>query len=250
MNRTVVVVPCYNEEARLDPGAFVDATTTQPGLYLLFVDDGSSDRTGQLLLSLADELGVEHASVLRLANNGGKAEAVRAGFNFVFSDAFPAGQPDAIGYWDADLSTGLEEIPRFQEELARRPEALAVIGSRVRLAGRRIERNPLRHYAGRIFATGAAIVLGFPVYDTQCGGKLFRVNRAIRDVFDRPFRTHWAFDVELLARLRSRTSRELTGTDVVVELPLRAWSEVPGSKVKLSDIPRMIVDLLRVYIDY
>ena len=63
--------------------------------------------------------------------------------------------PHAIGFWDADLATPLSELPAFVDLLAARPEIELVIGSRVKLMGRSIERRAWRHYSGRLFATAA-----------------------------------------------------------------------------------------------
>lgn len=239
----VIVVPCFNEASRLDAEAFVRAAATQPDLVLRFVDDGSRDATPEILEALAARIGADRASILRLSDNVGKAEAVRKGINEALGDDAGGRLPDAVGYWDADLSTSLDYVPDFGALLDRRPEAVAVIGSRIRLMGRHVERRPFRHYAGRVFATLASAALGFPVYDTQCGAKLFRPTEGVREAFRQPFETRWAFDVELLARLASILGRSMGEAGRVIEHPLEAWVDVPGSKVRLSHLPRMLSDL-------
>ncbi len=245
MAEMVVVIPCFNEEKRLDREPIEAALQRAPELRILFVDDGSQDGTRKLLEALVAELGGGRADLLRLGQNVGKAEAVRQGImRAVQRDPF------AVGYWDADLSTPLDDVMSFAEYLHTHPETMAVIGSRIRLMGRHIKRKATRHYVGRGFATVASLVLGFPVYDTQCGAKLFRVTPELAEVFGTPFSSRWAFDVEILARLAAIFGRALGDAGVVVEYPLHRWSEVTGSKVRLADLPGMALDLLRVFRQY
>src|SRR6185437_8820913 len=173
MKQVALVVPCFNEEERLDPAAFVAARVEGVALELVFVDDGSTDGTRGVL----EALRARHPDRVRVVAqpvNGGKAEAVRRGV----LDAFER-RPDAVGFWDADLATPLSELPLLVQVLQERPEVEIVFGSRVKLMGRRIERRPWRHYLGRIFATAASVALTLPVYDTQCGAKLFRATPAV-----------------------------------------------------------------------
>lgn len=241
----VVVIPCYNEARRLDEAAFAEAVRSSPHLNLLFVDDGSTDATGEILHAIARNLG-DRAGTLRLQANAGKAEAVRIGMLAAINGTFNVDDVMAVGYWDADLAAPLRDVDRFRAVLTRQPETVAVVGSRVRLMGRRIDRRATRHYAGRVFATLASVALGFPVYDTQCGAKLFRVDDDLRVLLTREFTTHWAFDVEVLARLAARHGSDLGDRRIVVEYPLEHWSDVEGSKVRLAALPRMIADLLRI----
>ena len=83
-------------------------------------------------------------------------------------------------------------------------------------------------------------VLHAPVYDTQCGAKIFRRDLA-RRIFAAPFRSRWLFDVELLHRIPPRILRH-----AVLEQPLAVWRDVPGSKVHLTDSVRVFFDLLRI----
>lgn len=245
MARVVIVVPCLNEEKRLDPGSFARALRRMDELHIVFVDDGSRDGTRAMLESLVADVGGDRADLIPLERNVGKAEAVRLGVARALEAA-----PFAVGFWDADLSTPLENISSFANVLHAHPETMAVIGSRVRLMGAIIERKASRHYAGRVFATFAALTLGFPVYDTQCGAKLFRVTPRLRAVLDAPFRSRWAFDVEVLARLAELHGMDLGDRGVVVEFPLTHWADVAGSRVRFRDLPGMAADLLRIFRGY
>ena len=227
-----IVVPCHNEERRLMGETFLAHAARHPWLHFTFVNDGSSDGTGTLLAALC-ERSPGRLSLLDLKSNQGKAEAVRRG---VLS-ALEAG-PAWVGYWDADLATPLEAI---EDLLAAAPEGSSVelaMGSRVRLLGRDIRRRAMRHYAGRVFATAASLTLGIPVYDTQCGAKLFRVTETTPALFAEPFRSRWIFDVELIARrLAGTTAAERARVgELIVEVPLRQWHDVKGSKVRPLDL--------------
>lgn len=241
-----IVVPCFEEAARLDVDAFLAFSTANPHVSFVFVDDGSGDDTRAVLERLATA-SPDRIRALSYAPNAGKAEAVRRGV----LHALDAGA-DAVGYWDADLATPLSDILGFAEELDRDPRVEVVLGSRVKLLGRDIDRNAFRHYFGRVAATAASLLLRLSVYDTQCGAKLFRVGPRTRDLFARPFETRWAFDVELLARWLG-THPGVSRVDVgayVVEVPLRRWTDVAGTKLRARDVLRTPLDLLRIAVRY
>lgn len=239
--RFTLVVPCFNEAARLDAEEFASAARRHERLRFIFVNDGSTDDTRSVLAALTSRLG-SRGTVLDLKQNSGKAEAVRAGINEALqSDA------DVIGFWDADLATPFSELPRFLELLGDRSELDMVIGSRVKLMGRQIERRAARHYLGRIAATGISNVLGLAIYDTQCGAKLFRVNDALRTAMAEPFVSRWIFDVEILARyLQFYRRAGVSAEQRIYELPLLRWVDIDGSKVRGKDFVRAGLDLLKI----
>lgn len=242
---TVVVVPCYNEAARLDLQAFAAFLERSERISLLLVDDGSTDGTPRVL----EQLRAAHphrVAVLGLGQNVGKAEAVRRGVKLALRRA-----PAMVGYWDADLATPLEAILQFRGVLIERPEFVLVMGSRVGLLGRQIRRSWKRHYLGRMFATAASWVLGLAVYDTQCGAKLFRVTRDTPQLFDRPFDTRWIFDVELLARMMTAArSSERSAAEMIYEYPLERWADVPGSRLRSHHFLVAALDLAVVHWRY
>jgi len=241
------VVPCYNEAERLATEQFRSFAAQHPTVQFLFVNDGSQDQTPELLRALSESDPLQFAW-LDLAQNGGKAEAVRRGMVQACSDG---NGTRYAGYWDADLATPLSEIPRFVEALERGHDMC--FGSRVRLLGRAIDRHPVRHYLGRMFATAASVVLDLAIYDTQCGAKLFRSSEITRTLFAEPFCVNWTFDVEVIARLQSvlvRSGSKLDASARIYELPLDEWRDVAGSKVRPTDFLRGLLELLRIYQRY
>lgn len=237
-----LVVPCYNEELRFHADAFTDFLAAQPDVHLLFVNDGSSDGTlGRLQAFCSEHPG--QTSLLDIQPNGGKAEAVRKGMLHAMATL----SGSTVGFWDADLATPLDAYPEFREVLEVRPEVEMVFGARIRLLGRHVARNPMRHYAGRVFATTVSLMLGLAIYDSQCGAKVFRATPRLEQVLWKPFVSRWIFDVEILARFLSSWRAEGLNPDGrIYELPLQTWIDVPGSKVKLSDFIRSFTDLLRI----
>jgi glycosyltransferase involved in cell wall biosynthesis len=238
-----VVVPCYNEERRLDLAAFRSFVDQAPSVRFLFVDDGSTDGTRAMLERFAAETG-DAVGVLVQPRNGGKAEAVRSGMLRAID-----GGAELVGFWDADLATPLDAVHDFLGVLRRRPDIDWVIGARVLLLGRNIRRRAIRHYLGRVFATAASMALDMPVYDTQCGAKLFRASPELRDVLAHPFTSRWVFDVEMIARLKLLRSRSggIPAERSIFEFPLQQWMDIAGSKVKGRDFVRASTELLRIW---
>ncbi|MBX7074878.1 MAG: glycosyltransferase [Pirellulales bacterium] len=286
MSVTTLVIPCYNEARRLRLNAFASHLKTDRSTRFLFVDDGSTDETAAMLADFCRERGSQ-CRLLRLTRNGGKAEAVRQG---MLSALFwsegrleeparkaaaalvtapgdgegpaeraegesPRANPprgEYVGFWDADLATPLAALAEFREVLDHDKRIEWVFGSRIRLLGRAIERQPLRHYLGRGWATAVSLLLRLPVYDTQCGAKLFRANDELRSVLSDPFISRWVFDVELIARLICARRRwgGAPATAAIFESPLREWRDVEGSKVRPRDFWKGAVDLARIYRHY
>jgi dolichyl-phosphate beta-glucosyltransferase len=225
--RLSVVVPAYNEEARIGRtleriSAF--AAGVAGGVEILLVDDGSRDGT----VAVANGLGLPGLQLIRLERNLGKGGALRTGV--------VASTGAEVLICDADLSTPIEEYARLQPFL---DEADLVLGSRGVVDSKITERQPWHREAmGRVFnlLVRWLVVDGFR--DTQCGFKLMRGDVA-RALFPDLFIERFAFDVELvwLALRRGYRVREV---GVV-------WHNSPQSRVDpLRDSTRMLLDILRI----
>lgn len=239
MHEVCLVIPCYNEERRLRGDEILEFLASHSHASVCLVNDGSCDGTLKLLEALKAR-DSERVLVLSLARNSGKAEAVRHGVLHVSAShrfAF-------IGYWDADLSTPLRELEHLLDPFDVKAGYGLSMGSRVKRLGSDIQRNTARHYLGRVFSTLAGLLLDLPVYDSQCGAKVFRAELA-GVLFGEPFVTKWIFDLEILARLRNHLGWDgfLNST---VEVPLNAWRDVGGSKLRVTDVVRIPCELFRI----
>ncbi|MES2124149.1 MAG: glycosyltransferase [Gemmatimonadota bacterium] len=231
--RLGLVIPAWNEAARLQPASFLRFVDDQDVADLWLVDDGSTDGTGALFDTLRQEAPAR-IHVLHLSPNGGKGEAVRAGLQA----AIAAGCP-LVGYLDADLAAPFDAALLLREALLADPALSLALGSRIKLLGWQIHRSERRHYLGRVFATLASLTLGLPVYDTQCGAKVMRAGPAATAALSAPFLSRWLFDVELLARFRDAGA-------AMREIPLPVWQDPGGSTVRARDFLRAPLELCRI----
>jgi len=235
MQKTCIIIPCYNEEQRLDTSKFLNFILHN-SYHFCFVNDGSKDSTAKLITELKRKAN-KKVTLINLEINSGKGEAIRQGFLKMVDTRYF----EIIGYLDADLATPLEEIPYllafFDEEYE------VVIGSRVKRLGTHIYRRLPRHYMGRIFATIASTTLKIRAYDSQCGAKFFKAETT-QFLFREQFISKWIFDLELLYRLKNEQPEIYENK--LLEVPLRKWSEQLDSKIRLADILRVPIELLKI----
>ena len=225
MPKTCIIIPCYNEAARLPANDFRRCIAESSDMYFCFVNDGSRDNTSEVLNRFSVEF-PGRAFFIDNALNKGKAEAVRTGMNAMHAkNVF-----DFIGYFDADLATPLEEIKNMLQLFDRFPRLQMVVGSRIKRLGSKIARTSKRHYSGRVFATFASRMMELDVYDTQCGAKIFRP-ALIKDIFNEPFISRWIFDIEIFFRI-IKLSGKKEAKSVIFEYPLNTWEEKKGLKFR------------------
>lgn len=234
---TLIVVPCYNEALRLNVASFLAYLETNAELGFVFVNDGSSDKTLDLLLDMQAKNPVQ-IKILSLGKNSGKAEAVRHGL--IYASNYGA---EYTGYWDADLATPLDAIDDLKRVATKFSRLSVIFGSRQTLLGHQINRDLNRRIVSKVCAVMARQALGLPIGDTQCGAKLLKNTSELRESIVSPFTAGWLFDVELFSRISTKLPNS---EDAFYEYPLAQWDEFPGSKISTSDIVKSGLQMLRL----
>ena len=225
-----VVIPAFNEASRLGETLGLTAeylAAVAPESELIVVNDGSTDETSRVVREVLARAKVA-TQLLENFPNRGKGAAVRRGL-------LAAKRPIGL-FFDADLSTPLEETPKVVEPVAN-DEVDIAFGSRAldrRLIG---NRQPWRReQAGRVFNLIVRLATGLPFWDTQCGFKAFRLD-VCRPILEAAHLQGFAFDVELLY-LAQRQGLRLR------EIPVR-WNHHEGSKVHfIHDSLRMLREIV------
>jgi dolichyl-phosphate beta-glucosyltransferase len=231
MKRLSIVIPAYNEAARLPVsiariGEYLKA---RHGVHweVIVVDDGSSDHTSGEAEKALRSLGVGFR-VFRHPINRGKGAAVRTGML--------AAAGDLVLFSDADLSTPIEEIEKLERAIAE--GATIAVGSRA-VDRRLVERRQPwpRDMMGRLFNGVVRLFAVRGIKDTQCGFKLF-AREVVRPIFERTRIDGFGFDVEVLALASLLGFR-------VAEVPVR-WSNNTDTRVRLAQGAKAFLDPVRV----
>jgi len=219
-----VVLPAYNEEENVEQAVkHVSgvAQTLDRDYEIILVNDGSSDRTGEIGRELEKDIPsfrlVEHYP------NRGYGGALKAGFE--------AARKDLIAFYPGDAQFDFEEVKRLLDQL-KEEDADIVCGYRVNR-----QDNPIRRLNGWGWNLVVRLLFGYLCRDIDCGFKLFR--RRILDHIT--IRSDGAMiDTELLAGAKAR------GYDIA-EAPLthlpREAGEATGANLHV--IVKAFRDLIR-----
>lgn len=238
-----IIVPCYNEEKRFPFAAFLDFAKKHPEVLLCFVNDGSRDKTLAVLHGIQTE-SPENICVYSLAQNGGKAEAVRQGMIYMYTNF----NVQMLGFLDADLATKPEEWLQMAKYKETYPQYGSIVGSRIQRLGANINRDDNRSLISSIIKRFIKVILKTPFQDTQCGAKIF-LRDLVPFLFNQPFMTPWLFDVEIFLRLQKKFGKT-TLQKGVLEYPLMHWTEVGDSRLKLKHSIKIPFQLGRLYYQY
>lgn len=194
---------------------------------IIVVDDGSSDKTAEIVSGLAAEK--DPIRLLRREENRGKGFSVRRGMLEATGDL--------ILISDADLSTPIEEVEKLLPWIGKGFDI--VIGSRALRESKIEKKQPwYRQSMGKVFNALVRTLVFGGFHDTQCGFKLF-TSKAARDLFSVMKIKGFAFDVEALFLAKKMGYG-------IKEVPVR-WLNSPLSKVRvLRDSSGMFLDLLKI----
>ncbi len=190
MNKTLVIVPTYNERESL-PRIAAKLLSLAAGVDVLVVDDNSPDGTGKI----ADELAAKNPQikVLHRAGKEGLGRAYLAGFKWALEKNY-----EFIFEMDSDFSHNPDDVPAFLEAAQ---DADLVLGSRY-VGGIRVINWPLgRLMLSRFAGKYVSLVTGMPFTDPTGGYKCFRRRALLAINLDEVRSNGYSFQIELTHRL-------------------------------------------------
>ncbi len=154
-----LVVPVYNEEESLpELHQKIESALTDYAAEVIYVDDGSTDRSPQILEELQANSKIQ-VKVVFFRKNFGKSAGLSAGIE--------EAQGDIIMTIDADLQNDPKDMPRIIEEIQNGADLVS---------GWRINRDdPLeKTLPSKFFNRTISRLSGLPIHDFNCGLKAYR----------------------------------------------------------------------------
>ena len=243
--KTAIIIPCYNEETRINKTAFENFIHSSEKYHLCFVNDGSKDKTLDVLKAI-QQTDQQKVSVIDMKRNSGKAAAVRAGARYLHTKS----DIEHIGFIDADLSTDFEDFIALDNTLKRNATLKMVFGSRAKDAnGDGIKKDPLRAIFSKVIKMCVFLILGLPIQDTQCGAKVFK-KELVAVIYAKSFLSKWLFDVEMFIRLKKYMGGKTQIMQVIHEQALNRWVHVDDSKLGLKDSLEIPLRLVVIWFNY
>ncbi len=237
-----VVIPCYNEETRLLGDDFKTFIHKNLGYHLCFVNDGSKDKTLQVLHELAKG-NEDRISIYDCEKNGGKAEAVRLGMLHLAKQS----QFNYIGFLDADLSTDFEDFNDLATTISNSNFKI-VSGSRINRMGADITKQSARAIISKTINFFIRKTLGMDFKDTQCGAKIM-TKEIVEKTFQKKFLTKWLFDVEIFMRMK-KIYGDHEVQNLICEQPLKRWIHADGSKLSMKDSVKIVFQIFQIAFHY
>ena len=240
-----LILPCFNEQERLDLRYFQELMLGLPDATFHFVNDGSRDNTSAILHDFVTNR--TNCRVLDLEVNVGKANAIRAGFLAAIAEQQKDGW---LAFLDSDGSIAVSDVVTLCQSLPAESDdcsmlsnqIFALFPSRLHVLDDTASSSRIRKVLGR----AAPFVLHFgwrgeAPADTQTGFKIFRNNKSFRRLISVPFKTRWMIEWEII--LRSGTN------NLQIETPnIDHWHHVLGSKIRGTEVLRVIHELLTIKI--
>ncbi|KAI0519164.1 hypothetical protein KFK09_006606 [Dendrobium nobile] len=259
-----LIVPAYNEEHRL-PAALVEmmsylqkrAAADKSFTYeVLIVDDGSTDKTSKVAFDFVRKYKIDNMRLLLLGRNHGKGEAIRKGMLH--------SRGELLLMLDADGATKVTDLEKLESQVYAtaknkiddkslaessndiRPKLsdieVSVFGSRAHLEKQALAtRKWYRNFLMKGFHLVVLFTAGPGIRDTQCGFKMF-TRAAAKKLFTNIRLKRWCFDVEIVY-LCKRLNIPMIEVSV-------NWTEIPGSKVRLTSIAHMLFELTLIRLGY
>ncbi|KAJ6837037.1 dolichyl-phosphate beta-glucosyltransferase-like [Iris pallida] len=259
-----LIIPAFNEEHRL-PGALVEtmnylqqrsAADKSFTYEVLIVDDGSTDKTSKVAFDFVRKYKIDRVRVILLGRNHGKGEAIRKGMLH--------SRGELLLMLDADGATKVTDLEKLECQihmLAKKNKEIkslsgasddssqklsdievAAFGSRAHLEKQALAtRKWYRNFLMKGFHLVVLLAAGPGIRDTQCGFKMF-TRAAAQKLFTNIRLKRWCFDVELVYLCKHLNIP-------MIEVSVN-WSEIPGSKVRLTSIIHMLFELVLIRLGY
>lgn len=230
-----IVIPAYNEAANFRAGlltpSFEWLKKQEFSWEVLFVDDGSTDETPQLLKKFCTDN--KNTRLLQIAH-GGKVAAVRSGML--------AATGKIVLFTDFDQSTPLSQVERFIQKHKRGFDA--VIGDRGIMS---MDNSLFRRFRSWVFVTLVQVLLVPGIHDSQCGFKSFK-NAAAKTIFQNLLVTNQdkvvggymgAWDVEALFLANKMGYK-------IAQMPVQ-WRNIEGTRLNPVTEPlKMLRDIVKI----